>query len=140
MMKRLTVLVLAHLMMACTLSAGKVRDGVIELVAADHDRVIDVKLNQIVAVRLDANRTTGYTWLLPEGELAQGVIQPIYPESRYDRKIDGIYSMGVGAIEVWEFKAVRPGEGTLRLEYRRPFEQGVKPLRVVDYPLRVTPP
>lgn len=139
-MQRLAVLVLAILLLGCAASTGKVREGVVELVAADHDHMVDVKVGQRVTIRLDANRTTGYTWLLPPGEIAHGVIQPLHPESRYDQKIDGIYSMGVGAIEVWEFKAVRPGEGTLRLEYRRPFEQGVDPLRIVDFPLRVTEP
>ena len=139
-MQRLAVLVLAILLLGCAASTGKVREGVVELVAADHDHMVDVKVGQRVTIRLDANRTTGYTWLLPQGEIAHGVIQPLHPESRYDQKIDGIYSMGVGAIEVWEFKAVRPGEGTLRLEYRRPFEQGVDPLRIVDFPLRVTEP
>lgn len=140
-MQRLTVLGLAILLQACATSAGKVRDGVVELVAADHDRIVDVKTGQVVTIRLDANRTTGYTWLLSKGDAAaQSLVIPLNPESRYDRKIDGIYSMGVGAIEVWEFRAVREGEGTLRLEYRRPFEQGVNPLRVVDFPLRVTAP
>lgn len=136
----LTWLALAILLEACQTSVGNVRDGVVELVAADHDRLVDVKVGQLVTIRLDANRTTGYTWLLPKGAVAQGVVQPLRPESRYDRKIDGIYSMGVGAIEVWEFRAVRAGEGTLRLEYRRPFEQGIDPLRIVDFPLRVTAP
>lgn len=139
-MQRLAVLVLAILLLGCAASTGKVREGVVELVAADHDHMVDVRVGQRVTIRLDANRTTGYTWLLPPGEIAHGVIQPLHPESRYDQKIDGIYSMGVGAIEVWEFKAVRPGEGTLRLEYRRPFEQGVDPVRIVDFPLRVTGP
>lgn len=125
---------------ACTVPGGKVRGGVVELVAADHDRPVDVKTGQTVSVRLDANRTTGYTWLLPAGDIAHGIIQPLHPESRYDQKIDGIYSMGVGAIEVWEFKAIRAGEGVLRLEYRRPFEKGVDPLRIVEFPLRVTAP
>ena len=136
----LTLIALAIVIQSCATSDGKVRSGVVELVAADHDRMIDVKVGQLVTVRLDANRTTGYTWLLSSGEPAQGVVQPLHPESRYDKKIDGIYSMGVGAIEVWEFRAVRPGEGILRLEYRRPFEPGVDPLRIVDFPLRVSPP
>lgn len=137
---RRSLFVLTLLLQACAPSAGNIRGGVVELVAADHDRPVDVKIGQRVTVRLDANRTTGYTWLLPAGEVAQGLVQPMHPESRYDQKIDGIYSMGVGAIEVWEFKAVRAGEGTLRLEYRRPFEQGIEPLRIVDFPLRVTAP
>ena len=138
--KSLTLLVIAVMLQSCAVTAGNVRGEVVELVAADHDREVDVKIGQTVTVRLDANRTTGYTWLLPSGEVARGVIQPLHPESRYDQKIDGIYSMGVGAIEIWEFKAVRVGEGTLRLEYRRPFEKGIDPLRIVDFPLRVTAP
>lgn len=139
-MKRFMLCVLIILLQACAGTAGKVRGGVVELVAADHDRQVDVKIGQTVTVRLDANRTTGYTWLLPAGEVAQGTIQPLHPESRYDQKIDGIYSMGVGAIEVWEFKAIRAGEGVLRLEYRRPFEKGIDPLRIVEFPLSVTAP
>lgn len=140
-MPRLPVIALIlFLFQACSVPAGHVRGGTVELTAGDHDRQVDVKQGQTVTVRLDANRTTGYTWLLPGGPVAKGVLEPLHPESRYDQKIDGIYSMGVGAIEVWEFKAVRPGEGVLRLEYRRPFEKGVEPLRVVDFPIRVKVP
>ena len=80
-MKRFMFCVLMILLQACAGSAGKVRGGVVELVAADHDRQVDVKIGQTVTVRLDANRTTGYTWLLPAGEVAQGTIQPLHPES-----------------------------------------------------------
>jgi len=70
--KRFTLFVLMFLLGACTGPAGKVRGGVVELVAADHDRQVDVNVGQTVTVRLDANRTTGYTWLLPAGRSLMG--------------------------------------------------------------------
>lgn len=140
-MRRLSLLfLLMALVQSCAVSPGMIRGGVVELVAGDHGHPVDVKLGQKITVRLDANRSTGYTWLLPEGEVAKGTLEALQTDSHYDRKIDGIYSVGVGAIEVWEFKAVRVGEGVLRLEYRRPFEPGVAPLQVMEFPLRVTAP
>jgi inhibitor of cysteine peptidase len=123
-----------------TAPGGQERGHVMELVAADHDRPVHLKVGQSVSVRLDANRTTGYTWLLSEGAIAKGAIIPIHPESRYEKDINGIYSMGAGAMEIWEFQAIAPGQGVITLEYRRPFEPGVPPLRKMLFPVEVTVP
>ncbi len=37
--------------------------------------------------------------------------------------------VGAGGRESFDFKAVHPGQTTLKLIYRRPWEEGVEPLR-----------
>lgn len=113
-------------------------DRLVELAAADHDRPVDVKVGDTVVVRLDANRTTGYNWLLPEGYQAEKVLLPLHPTSRYDTNINGFYAMGVGGVEIWEFQAVNAGNVSLMLEYRRSFEPGIKPLKTLVFPVRVS--
>jgi inhibitor of cysteine peptidase len=137
----ISILLLGAALIACAgIPGGQVRDHVMELVAADHDRPVILTVGETVSVRLDANRTTGYTWLLADATIAKGALIPVHPESRYERDINGIYSMGAGAMEIWEFQAVEAGEGALRLEYRRPFEPNVPPLRTLVFPVTVYRP
>jgi predicted secreted protein len=113
----------------------------VELVAADHGHQVNLKMGDTLVVRLSSNRSTGYNWLLPQGEaVAGGTLRALEEEPRYDRNIDGIYSVGAGGVEIWEFQTLKAGEGTLKLEYRRSFESGVPPLKVVVFPIRVLEP
>ncbi len=44
---------------------------------------------------------------------------------------------GCAETTTFRFEAVAPGEGTLRLEYRRPWETGVPPARTFEILVRV---
>jgi inhibitor of cysteine peptidase len=95
---------------------------------------VSLNASQTLLVRLPRNPSTGYRWLLvdaPNAALkADGL--PAYepPSEAYAKKV------GASGIETWTLKPVRSGIQDLRFEYRRPWEKGGKPDRVVTY--RVT--
>ena len=138
---RLLLLLIAAVLQGCVPVASVDGRHQVELVAADHGQKVNLKMGDTLVLRLPANRSTGYNWLLPQGEAtAGGTLGPLQNEPRYDRNIDGIYSVGAGGVEIWEFRTLKSGEGILKLEYRRSFENGVAPLKVVAFPIRVYGP
>lgn len=79
---------------------------------------IEVTAGQEFSVRLKANRTTGYRWLVtqPPSEAVVKFAWKLYnePEAQVP---------GASGEEVWGFKAVSPGTTSLQLSYVRPFEK-----------------
>ncbi len=69
-----------------------------------------------LALTLPSNVTTGYQWTLTEPAAA------ILEKTGHKYEPPASSLMGAGGKEVWEFKGIAAGEGTLRLEYRRPWE------------------
>jgi inhibitor of cysteine peptidase len=98
--------------------------------AADDGRVVHLRAGQVLIVELDSNRTTGYRWTQVserDGLLARPT-EPVYSRKADPRKI-----VGAGGTEVWRFTAMRPGQQTLRMEYRRPSQRAAAPARVVSF-------
>lgn len=138
---RFSLLFAAAVLQGCAPVASVDGRHQVELVAADHGHQVNLKMGDTLVVRLPSNRSTGYNWLLSEGEApAGGTLGALQGAPRYDRNIDGIYSVGAGGVEIWEFRTLKSGEGILKLEYRRSFENGVAPVKVVVFPIRVSDP
>jgi inhibitor of cysteine peptidase len=95
--------------------------------------VVNLKTGAILEVRLEANHTTGYSWI------AAPVSNPVlmmqgraaYQENATAGK------MGAGGVEVWRFKAVKAGRQGMQFEYRRPWEKGAPPAKVVMFNVTV---
>lgn len=92
------------------------------LTAADADHPLVLAVGQRATLALRTNPTTGFQWTLTDsagGTLARDVA-PVYvidPEPG-----GGPVAPGRGGTETWTFRALRPGTGTLRLDYRRAFQ------------------
>jgi inhibitor of cysteine peptidase len=92
-----------------------------------------LKAGALLEVRLEANHTTGYSWI------AAPVANPVlmmqgkaaYQENAAADK------MGAGGVEVWRFKAVKAGKQGLQFEYRRPWEKSSPPAKVVTFSVTV---
>jgi inhibitor of cysteine peptidase len=78
------------------------------------DRVISVRVGDDFVVVLAANPTTGYQW---EPHFGAALIQLI--ERVLAASGSGI---GSGGTERFRFRALGPGDGELRMTYRRPWE------------------
>jgi predicted secreted protein len=70
-------------------------------------------------VQLPANHTTGYSWTaVPvENPVLMGEGKATYQENTTEGKV------GVGGVEIWQFKATKAGREDLKFEYRRPWEK-----------------
>lgn len=89
-----------------------------ELTSAQAADLVQVVPGQVLVVRLAANASTGYGWVWDEAA-AQGVLvqdgEPAMSSLDPQR-------VGSGGTQTWRFRAVKPGEGELHLDYRRAWE------------------
>ena len=120
--------VAAHGVVAAQVVAG----GVTVVTEQTHGDV-SLKVGGVLEVRLEANHTTGYSWI------AAPVANPVLMRqgaARYEEHASG-GKAGVGGVEVWRFKAVKAGKQGLQFEYRRPWEKGSPAAKMVAFSVTV---
>lgn len=96
----------------------------IRLSGADDGGQVDLSPGQVLVVELDSNVTTGYSWSV--AELPNGVLEQD-GEAVYTQPERNLGLVGAGGVETLRFKAVKAGEGALKLAYRRPWEKDAPP-------------
>jgi predicted secreted protein len=90
--------------------------GASTLTQPDDGKTVDLRAGQTVVVVLDSNHENGFNWVLLDSK-ANVIAQdgaPAYAPAG-PKKENGT--------ETWRFHAVRPGEETVRMEYRRAMAQ-----------------
>jgi len=90
--------------------------------------LVDLTVGQELAVQLESNVTTGYTWeLVPPVPDVLTVTDPgtYHPPSGSEPRA------GSGGTTSFLVRAARTGKGTVELVYCRPWETGVPPARTV---------
>lgn len=99
----------------------------------DNGREIRAVVGQVLVVELPSNRTTGYCWQERRADAA--VVEKIgAPAYMQDAAPFGMVGMvGVGGKETWRFRVTQAGRQTLRLDYARPWENGVPPVKTVSF-------
>ena len=99
---------------------------VIEARAGDETRM---RRGQLLAIALDSNASTGYAW-----EIVEDGSPLLEPASVPASTAPAAPPMpGAGGTSRWRYRAVQTGTTTLRLVYRRSWEQGVEPMRTASY-------
>lgn len=87
-------------------------------------REIEVPAGRDLTISLCSNPSTGFGWqdaeVSDESVLAQEDRRYVEPSDAGDR-------VGSAGREVWTYKAVSRGQGTIFVEYRRPWETDVEP-------------
>lgn len=101
------------------------------LTEADANHKVALKVGQELMVKLESNRSTGYSWSLTESENS---ILTSLGKSTY--KISGGLP-GAGGFETWRLRATKSGRETLKFEYRRPWEKKVPPAKTVLFHIAV---
>jgi inhibitor of cysteine peptidase len=94
---------------------------------------VKLKVGSVLEVRLEANHTTGYSWVF-----APAVNPVLMRQGRtvYQEHVAG-NTVGASGVEVWRFKAMKAGKQGLQFEYRRPWEKGSPPAKVVTFSVTV---
>lgn len=117
-------------------AAGAASSGAksgLTLTQNDDGRHLDVRDGDIIVVKLKANRASGFGWVMADstGDVLVRAGNPAYvPNATKNGKV------GSGGIETWRFRAVHPGDQTMRLEYRRPWERNI-PERTMRFSVTV---
>jgi inhibitor of cysteine peptidase len=84
---------------------------------------VELAKGQALAISLEANPSTGYSWEVAEGD--QAVLRPV-GEPQFAAQ-SGL--MGAAGMETLGFEAAGTGQTTLKLVYHRPWEKDVEPLQ-----------
>jgi len=87
-------------------------------------------VGDVLELRLPGNPTTGYTWqvtALPSQLQQQG--EPVHRS--------GSQMLGAGGITSFMFRTTTPGDTTLELVYRRPWEQNTLPQKTCRIQLAI---
>lgn len=95
---------------------------------------IRASAGSVFVLVLESNRTTGYRWELvsPAEGAAVKMISSDYVATPPQR-------IGSGGREHWRFEAVAAGEASIRLRYRRPWEESKPPAREAEFKVTVVP-
>jgi inhibitor of cysteine peptidase len=113
--------------------AGQVGAGGATVVTEQTHGDVSLKVGAVLEVRLEANHTTGYSWVFAPA------VNPVLMrqgKAVYQEHVAG-GAVGAGGVEVWRFKAVKAGKQGLQFEYRRPWEKGTPPAKVVTFAVTV---
>jgi inhibitor of cysteine peptidase len=104
----------------------------VNLTAADKGSQVSVKVGEQVAISLDGNPSTGYTWE------AIGLDTAIFEQVGQATFISSNPGLvGAGGSMTLIFKAVKTGTAVLTLVYHRPWETGVTPLETFSVAITV---
>ena len=92
----------------------------------DNGSQVTLRQGQILAVTLESNPTTGYSWYMVEKQdsILEKFGDTLYFPSEQD---DG--TVGAGGWEILYFKSINIGQETLELVYRRSWETDVEPIK-----------
>jgi inhibitor of cysteine peptidase len=101
------------------------------LTEADANHKVGLEVGQKLVLKLESNRSTGYSWSLTESEnpILTSLGKPTY-------KISGALP-GAGGFETWRLRATKIGRETLKFEYRRPWEKKGPPAKAVLFHIAV---
>ena len=92
----------------------------------DNDGQIELEQGQVLVVTLQSNPTTGYSWEVSENQ--EKILQQMGDSEFISQDTGDAPIVGAGGWEIFRFKAVSAGQVTLKLIYRRPWEEDVEPV------------
>jgi inhibitor of cysteine peptidase len=96
--------------------------------AKDSGRSIRIKVKGKIDLELEENPTTGFSW-----QMAQ--LPALLELMDSDYLPDAPQRCGSGGLRTWHFVVARSGSGSLKLEYRRPWEKDVGPVSTFEVSL-----
>ncbi|OWY23283.1 hypothetical protein C7N43_04480 [Sphingobacteriales bacterium UPWRP_1] len=84
---------------------------------ADNGKTAMLKTGQSFNLLLEANMTTGYTWVIADidSAIVQKVAENYFPDANPQQAV------GVGGKQWYAFKTMAPGSVKLKLDYKRPW-------------------
>ncbi len=89
-----------------------------------------VKVNKEFRVALKSNPTTGYSWMPKFDPNYVKLINSKYVPYKTKHGV-----VGSGGVQIFTFKAIKPGKTTITMQYQRPWAETVPPLKEVRYNL-----
>ncbi len=96
----------------------------------DKEPKVELAKGDKLLVKLPANPTTGFTWLVAKGEsdTLRSKEKPVYEAANKDKKV-----IGGGGTQTFTFEAGQIGEVEIVLNYQRPFEKDKEPAKTYKF-------
>ncbi len=91
--------------------------------AADSGKQVTLAVGGILTITLESNITTGYSW----NENATISDRTVVNQTSHKYQPPANQIPGAGGQEVWTFTGLAPGNATISMEYKRPFEPNNPP-------------
>jgi inhibitor of cysteine peptidase len=85
-----------------------------------------VKVNKEFKIALESNPTTGYSWTPKFNSKYIKLVNSTYVAYKTDPGM-----VGSGGIQIFTFKAIKPGKTAITMQYQRPWENS--PIKEVKY-------
>jgi predicted secreted protein len=102
----------------------------------EYDGQVTVEVGQRFAVTLESNPSTGYRWEWVDRQ--ESILEQIGAAEFQPRETGDPPLVGAGGWDIFTFEATSSGQMALKLVYRRPWEEGMEPLKT--FSLQVTVP
>jgi inhibitor of cysteine peptidase len=84
---------------------------------------VNLSVGDILIATLDSNPSTGYSWTNASISNASVIKEMSREFKEPDSKL-----MGASGQDIWTFKALEKGPGTISMNYSRPWEKDVAPI------------
>jgi inhibitor of cysteine peptidase len=104
-------------------------DGVVKIGAESSGTTVELAADQTLELRLEANPTTGYEWVVLESGVVELVRQRHKPDSD---------AAGSGGVTTLTFAPTGNGSADLTLGYMQPWEEDVPPIEIFTVTISVT--
>ena len=91
---------------------------------SSNNKTVRITEGSSLKVVLNSNRTTGFTWELTQND--NTILQKLNNTYENPKTDSGAPLVGAGGSEIWNFKALKKGTNTLKMEYNQPWNGGTK--------------
>ena len=116
-----------------SVAPAAVREADATVVVARMGAETRLRIGQVMAFELYGNASTGYGWEVVEDGSPVLVPAEVPPETSPARPP----MLGAGGPVRWRYRALQRGAASVRLVYRRAWEQDIAPVRTVVFPVLV---
>jgi inhibitor of cysteine peptidase len=131
MLRHYAMLAWISVAMTCSCATAQTPLPMIDLNAVDAAEPVQAQVGQVLRIRLTGNASTGYGWEWDEAAAAGMLVRERNVAKADTVKSDAPRMVGSPSTQTWLFRAAAPGNGELRLDYRRPWEKNVAPVQSV---------
>jgi inhibitor of cysteine peptidase len=135
---RLSTVPALLLLLAWSVSADALDEKTVTITDKDKDAKVELAKGDKLLVKLPANPTTGFTWVIASksekdkgdtlGDILKSAGKPEYEPADKDKKI-----IGGGGTQTFTFTAQAVGEVEVEMQYKRTFEKDKEPAKTFKF-------
>jgi inhibitor of cysteine peptidase len=116
-------------LLTLTVAASATDEKTVTITDKDKDAKVELAKGDKLLVKLPANPSTGFTWMVAkEDDKLKSAGKPDYEPADKDKKV-----VGGGGTQTFTFTAKAAGEVEVEMQYKRPFEKDKEPAKTFKF-------